>query len=145
MRSKSTFARELIKKRKHVPRVKTVWYKYKDFILVGIRNSKELYFSLDFLAPICPSNMIYSTCTCEKTCEAPTICQSNCQVPKRCFCPDGFFLKGSDCVRPEDCECYLQSSAKVVPVGIDILGNNHCFSYHVTYDMQEYELKRSLF
>ncbi|KAJ8033841.1 Fibrinogen-like protein A [Holothuria leucospilota] len=73
----------------------------------------------------CPANMIYRNCTCERTCEAPTICQNNCQEASRCVCPDGFFLRGSDCVSPEECQCYSATADKVIPVGESYI-NSQC-------------------
>ncbi|KAJ8033773.1 Fibrinogen-like protein A [Holothuria leucospilota] len=76
-------------------------------------------------APTCPTNMIYRNCTCERTCEAPTICQNNCQEIRGCICPNGFFLNGSDCVTPEECQCYSSSAGKVIPAGQSFI-NNQC-------------------
>ncbi|KAJ8033975.1 Fibrinogen-like protein A [Holothuria leucospilota] len=61
----------------------------------------------------------------ERTCQTPTSCQNNCQESSRCVCPDGFYLKGSDCVTADNCECYSTIVGKVIPVGQSYI-NNQC-------------------
>lgn len=63
----------------------------------------------------CPPNMIYANCsTCQSTCMAPKECMSNCIELEICVCPNGFLLKGDDCVPDEECECFVDGH--VIPV-----------------------------
>ncbi|KAJ8038888.1 Fibrinogen-like protein A [Holothuria leucospilota] len=100
-------------------RVKDEWDSY---ALATLGNATG---NTNSLVPTCSINMIYANCTCERTCKAPTICQNNCQEGSTCICPDGFFLRGSDCVPPEECGCYSTTAGKVIPMGESYI-NNHC-------------------
>ncbi|XP_071837004.1 techylectin-5B-like [Apostichopus japonicus] len=76
----------------------------------------------------CPSNMDIDNCStaCQRTCEAPGICQDEvCTDGEVCFCPDGFFMKGSDCVPPKQCGCYVSEGKTIVPEG-DFFVNAGC-------------------
>ncbi|XP_071837011.1 uncharacterized protein [Apostichopus japonicus] len=76
----------------------------------------------------CPSNMDIDNCStaCQRTCEAPGICQDEvCTDGEVCFCPDGFFMKGSDCVPREQCGCYVSEGKTIVPDG-EFFVNSGC-------------------
>ncbi|PIK36952.1 putative ficolin-2-like [Apostichopus japonicus] len=76
----------------------------------------------------CPSNMDIDNCStaCQRTCEAPGICQDEvCTDGEVCFCPDGFFMKGSDCVPREQCGCYVSEGKTIVPEG-EFFVNSGC-------------------
>ncbi|KAJ8033721.1 Fibrinogen C domain-containing protein 1-A [Holothuria leucospilota] len=55
----------------------------------------------------CPSNKEYKTCTCEKSCENPDVCLPTCTEDETCICPDGYYLKGAECVPQEECGCFI--------------------------------------
>ncbi|PIK38846.1 putative ficolin-2 [Apostichopus japonicus] len=76
----------------------------------------------------CPSNMDIDNCStaCQRTCEAPGICQDEvCTDGEVCFCPDGFFMKVSDCVPREQCGCYVSEGQTIVPEG-EFFVNSGC-------------------
>ncbi|PIK58394.1 putative fibrinogen-like protein A-like [Apostichopus japonicus] len=96
---------------------------FSHFKLVNLGN----YFGEDTDAiTFCPSNMDFDICStaCQQTCEAPGICQDVvCTDGEVCCCPDGFFMKGSHCVPPEQCGCYVSEGQTIVAVSP---GAIHC-------------------
>ncbi|XP_071837000.1 uncharacterized protein [Apostichopus japonicus] len=98
---------------------------FSHFKLVNLGNySGENTDALTF----CPGNMDIDNCStaCQRTCEAPGICQDEvCTDGEVCFCPDGFFMKGSDCVPPKQCGCYVSEGQTIVPEG-DFFVNSGC-------------------
>ncbi|KAJ8034029.1 Tenascin-R [Holothuria leucospilota] len=54
---------------------------------------------------LCGTNEVWGTCSCQKSCANPTSCVS-CSGEK-CYCPNGFYLQGGNCVRQEQCGCYV--------------------------------------
>ncbi|PIK58399.1 Angiopoietin-related protein 1 [Apostichopus japonicus] len=87
----------------------------------------EITTSSDALT-FCPSNMDIDNCStaCQRTCEAPGICQDEvCTDGEVCFCPDGFFMKGSHCVAPKQCGCYVSEGQTIVAEG-DFFVNSGC-------------------
>lgn len=63
--------------------------------------------------------MICGNCQneCQRTCEAPNDCQNiECIESASCVCPDGFFVKGSDCVAPDRCRCYDEVENTIIQV-----------------------------
>ena len=65
--------------------------------------------------------MEYGTCTCQRTCEDPkgeSGCHGDCSDSEGCVCPDGFSMRGSDCVRNSQCGCFLEEANLVIPVSI---------------------------
>lgn len=63
--------------------------------------------------------MVHDNCenVCQRTCEEPNNCQNvNCTETVACVCPDGFFLKGFDCVPPDSCQCYDPVEQAIIPV-----------------------------
>ncbi|KAJ8034026.1 Ficolin-1 [Holothuria leucospilota] len=63
---------------------------------------------------ICDPHEVYGTCTCQKSCANPGDCVS-CTGVQGCFCPDGFYLQGEDCVRQQDCRCFIDGI--IIPEG----------------------------
>ncbi|XP_071835328.1 uncharacterized protein [Apostichopus japonicus] len=77
---------------------------------------------------ICPTNMIYGTCTCQATCEDPngqSGCYSDCLGSEGCTCPAGFLLQGSDCIRASECGCFVAEANLVIPDG-ETFVNDDC-------------------
>ncbi|KAJ8033637.1 Fibrinogen-like protein A [Holothuria leucospilota] len=62
----------------------------------------------------CSNNKDYIPCTCERSCEHPDVCIMNCTEDETCICPNGFYLKGEECVQLEDCGCFLDGN--IIPV-----------------------------
>lgn len=54
---------------------------------------------------ICSEYEAFGTCTCETSCANPQVCIP-CAQDKRCYCPNGFYLQGQDCVKEEECSCF---------------------------------------
>ncbi|KAJ8033950.1 Zonadhesin [Holothuria leucospilota] len=63
---------------------------------------------------ICQANRVFGTCFCETTCANPQFCGS-CTQGQPCYCPSGFYLQGSNCVRPEGCGCF--TDGMIIPEG----------------------------
>ncbi|KAJ8034031.1 Zonadhesin [Holothuria leucospilota] len=55
---------------------------------------------------ICSNSEVFGNCTCEKSCNNPEVCEI-CDQSQRCYCRSGFFLQDQDCVRQEDCGCFI--------------------------------------
>lgn len=63
--------------------------------------------------------MVYANCStaCQRTCEAPEICQTlACGEAGVCVCPNGFFMKGNDCLPQQECGCYESQGQMIIPV-----------------------------
>ncbi|KAJ8035774.1 Fibrinogen C domain-containing protein 1 [Holothuria leucospilota] len=68
----------------------------------------------------CPANMVYGNCTCQKTCEDPdgrNGCHDTCDEFEMCFCPEGFFIKGQQCVPAEECACFQPGDGVITSNG----------------------------
>ncbi|KAJ8034024.1 Ficolin-1 [Holothuria leucospilota] len=70
----------------------------------------------------CRPNEVYGTCTCQKSCANPTDCVS-CTGGQECFCPNGFYVQGGDCVRQQDCRCFIDG---IILPGGDTYVNSGC-------------------
>ncbi|KAJ8047330.1 IgGFc-binding protein [Holothuria leucospilota] len=57
--------------------------------------------------PVCPLNMVYTNCSCQGTCEDPSGCHNNCSESKMCVCPNGFLMRGDDCIPEMMCGCFI--------------------------------------
>ncbi|KAJ8033175.1 Fibrinogen C domain-containing protein 1 [Holothuria leucospilota] len=67
--------------------------------------------------------MVFTNCTCLRTCQDPNNCVPQCYNQSICQCPDDFFMNGSSCVSKEECGCYLDDY--VIPVLNGTLHMNH--------------------
>ncbi|KAJ8029751.1 Angiopoietin-related protein 1 [Holothuria leucospilota] len=90
---------------------------WSDYTLVrlGQYNGTE-----DSLIVGCPANMVYGNCTCQKTCEDPdgrNGCHDTCDELEMCFCPEGFFMKGQQCVPAEECACFQPGDGVITSSG----------------------------
>ncbi|KAJ8033592.1 Angiopoietin-related protein 7 [Holothuria leucospilota] len=66
----------------------------------------------------CPKNMVYGNCSCQTSCEDPngkTNCGVSCKESKTCTCVDGFLKRGNQCIRANECGCYVGDIDSVVP------------------------------
>ncbi|XP_071836025.1 uncharacterized protein [Apostichopus japonicus] len=59
----------------------------------------------------CPTNKTYNECQlCEATCADPDSCiNTSCKGSHSCVCPDGFLMNGDNCIRIEDCGCFMEN------------------------------------
>ena len=74
---------------------------------------------------ICEENKVYGTCNCQTSCANPERCDS-CHGVKGCYCPNGFYLQGGNCVRQEQCNCFVDGL--ILPVSlIKVLHNSNDF------------------
>ncbi|XP_071817868.1 uncharacterized protein [Apostichopus japonicus] len=68
----------------------------------------------------CPVNMVKGTCSnCQGTCADPNKldgCHSSCEFTQTCVCPEGYLLKNSSCVAPDDCP--MPSIGETCPVNM---------------------------
>ncbi|PIK59709.1 Fibrinogen C domain-containing protein 1-A [Apostichopus japonicus] len=80
------------------------------------------------LISVCPSNMIYATCSCKATCEDPngqSGYNCDCLGSEGCTCPAGFLMQGSDCILPSECGCFVTEINSVIP-NRETYFNNDC-------------------
>ncbi|PIK57221.1 putative fibrinogen-like protein 1 isoform X2, partial [Apostichopus japonicus] len=77
---------------------------------------------------ICPTNMIYGTCTCQATCEDPngqSGCNSDCLGTEGCTCPAGFLCKGVTASVRVNAGCFVTEANLVIPDG-ETFVNDDC-------------------
>ncbi|KAJ8033488.1 Fibrinogen C domain-containing protein 1 [Holothuria leucospilota] len=65
----------------------------------------------------CSSNMIPGDCNCQKTCSNPSVCVNTCSTDDTCVCPNGFYLKGEECVPLSQCTSGCFVDGEIVPEG----------------------------
>lgn len=69
----------------------------------------------------CPPNMVYGNCSERQgTCQNPLGGTIMCSRSMICVCPDGFLMRGNDCVSQEECECFIDEFG-VIPVSFPIV------------------------
>ncbi|XP_071836037.1 uncharacterized protein [Apostichopus japonicus] len=64
----------------------------------------------------CPTNTIYNEFElCDATCADPdSFVNTSCKGSHSCVCPGGFLMNGDNCIRIEDCGCYIESETNGV-------------------------------
>ncbi|KAJ8033949.1 Tenascin-R [Holothuria leucospilota] len=72
--------------------------------------------------------MVYTTCTCQGTCEEPLGCHYNCTQPEACVCPKGFLMQDGDCMPQRSCPCFIEEAGLIrlifFQTGVTYVGPN---------------------
>ncbi|KAJ8033540.1 Ryncolin-4 [Holothuria leucospilota] len=60
--------------------------------------------------------MTFGNCSCQATCEDPRNengCHNTCTEEYACVCKEGYLLRGNDCIRAQDCQCFVQGAGVI--------------------------------
>ncbi|PIK59893.1 hypothetical protein BSL78_03189 [Apostichopus japonicus] len=87
----------------------TAWEDYQ--LGFGFLSSELWIVFVDNYIEWCPTNKTYNECQlCEATCADPDSCiNTSCKGSHSCVCPDGFLMNGDNCIRIEDCGCFMEN------------------------------------